>query len=165
MSMNCSSPRTKSSHIYRYHTTTVHCHIYKYCEVRFLITCPYYKSCDWRLRVVSLCAPSFKVKWPVKRKRRKRPCAEGTENYLVAKGQRRSTSWGLCRLHGRLYCQELVEMVQPYFKKLSGNGPGVCVALNLKLWIGRGSLMSVAGRLCEELHCNQSSFLSFYTLI
>lgn len=57
----------------------------------------------------------------------------------------------------------LAEMLQPYSKNLSGNGPAVCVALNIKLWSGRRWLLSVAGRLWEELHCNQSSFSSFYT--
>lgn len=42
----------------------------------------------------------------------------------------------------------LAEVLQPYSKNLCGSGPGVCVILNLKLWSGRRSLMSVAGRLC-----------------
>lgn len=62
-----------------------------YAKINLLFTCPYYKSCDWRLGAVSLCVPSFKVQWPDKRKRRKRPGAEGTENNLVAKGQRRAS--------------------------------------------------------------------------
>lgn len=133
-------------------------------RINLLFTCPYYKSCDWRLGAVSLCAPSFKVKWPDKRKRRKRPRAEGTENTWWQKDWGGASPEAYVESMTDYIAKGLEEVLQPYSKNLSGNGPGVYMALNLKLWSGRRSLMSAVGRLWEELHCNQSSFLSFYSL-
>lgn len=143
--------KQKVHHVYELQLLTdkaqSHLILYTSCIQRFnpLSTYPYYKSCDWRLGAVSLCATGFKVKWPDKRKRRK-------EKDQVQRGER--TTWWQRDRGGtspEAYVESrtdyiakgLAEVLQPYSKNLSGNGPGVYVALNPKLWSSMRPLTSV----------------------
>lgn len=124
MSTSCSSPWTKSSHIYHYT-----CHICK-------DTTSY------------LPPPLLQVLW-LKAGHCFIMCTQLQSQMTWQKGKKRElkTVWWQRDRGGAspeaspesmtdYIAKGLAEMLQPYSKNLSGNGPGVYVALNLKMWSG-----------------------------